>query len=544
MWPFGPRNEYPYTDFHELNTDWILRKITDLDYKVKNWLNDVVPTIRDTVNTWLDDHPEATTTVQDGSITEAKLNDSFLPQVKNYYITPFDFGAVGDGIADDTQAIQDALDTEETVFFPPVTFRVTDSLKIRGNIKGMASPRMDGQGSIIKYDGVYTGDNYLLDISDISNDKGLCINGIALDCNAKICGINYTPDYRPPIKITDVSIWDFSIIGIRIAPQNTTSRCAMLNGISITGGLDASECGIYVSGDANDCSITDFVIMYCQKGIIANGGGLRLDQGHIYTGRSGIADINNYWAATICVSASADVIASNIYIDSGKIGWSQTNGIATISNLFAWYDNYASEVSTKASTVINASGTASIQVGTFTIGGNRDMITALFSNNVKIGNIELRGWGILPTVENTYPYGQLPYMLPNIGKGKYHFNSVSSNWTVVGVFYIGGDGISIMRISRGKYAGDIVCNVENGTPTFTAHAINSTTDVVPVKYSINDKYAYIWTELYTPVAVETIVATPATYNNNSLCPIDISAFPSWTNIETESSEGLNTITYS
>lgn len=37
---------------------------------------EIVPEITQSVNDWLDAHPEATTTVEDGSITEAKLNDS------------------------------------------------------------------------------------------------------------------------------------------------------------------------------------------------------------------------------------------------------------------------------------------------------------------------------------------------------------------------------------------------------------------------------------------------------------------------------------
>lgn len=73
MWPFGPRNNYPYTDFHELNTDWILAKIHGLEEAMKHFVVDTKDTIIETVNKWLDDHPEATTTVQDGAISNAKL---------------------------------------------------------------------------------------------------------------------------------------------------------------------------------------------------------------------------------------------------------------------------------------------------------------------------------------------------------------------------------------------------------------------------------------------------------------------------------------
>lgn len=39
--------------------------------------------IRPAVSEWLDEHPEATTTVQDGSITEDKIDPLFLPRIEN-----------------------------------------------------------------------------------------------------------------------------------------------------------------------------------------------------------------------------------------------------------------------------------------------------------------------------------------------------------------------------------------------------------------------------------------------------------------------------
>lgn len=67
------------------------------------------------VTNWLNAHPEATTTVQDGVINEKKIEVSFLPWIKKDYVTPEMFGAVGDGGKDDTNAIQKMFDSGRTV---------------------------------------------------------------------------------------------------------------------------------------------------------------------------------------------------------------------------------------------------------------------------------------------------------------------------------------------------------------------------------------------------------------------------------------------
>lgn len=73
--------------------------------------------VGEAVDEWLNRHPEATTTVQNGSLTEAKFSDPLKLKTIKDYVTPEMFGAKGDGIADDTEAVNAAASSGKDVAF-------------------------------------------------------------------------------------------------------------------------------------------------------------------------------------------------------------------------------------------------------------------------------------------------------------------------------------------------------------------------------------------------------------------------------------------
>ena len=101
-------------DYNELN-----RKVEDNTLGISKLnegglvLKDEI--IEEDINNWLNEHPEATTTVQNKSITETKISNIFLPYIKNGYVTPEMFGAVGDGVADDSGALEQTLSSNKNI---------------------------------------------------------------------------------------------------------------------------------------------------------------------------------------------------------------------------------------------------------------------------------------------------------------------------------------------------------------------------------------------------------------------------------------------
>lgn len=79
--------------------------------------------------------------IADGAVSPDKLSESFFKQYLNYY-TPEQFGAIGDGVADDTQAFQDMFDTvpdNAVCVLQSYTYKITDTLTLGKNFIRLTS---------------------------------------------------------------------------------------------------------------------------------------------------------------------------------------------------------------------------------------------------------------------------------------------------------------------------------------------------------------------------------------------------------------------
>lgn len=214
----GLFEQFPYTNYHEKNLDWVIEEVKKLADEIGQY--DVH--MEELVDQWLTEHPEYVTTVVDGSLTLPKFTENLKQLTVNGYVTPELYGAVGDGVADDTQAVQDALDDGKPVYFAG-TYKVTAALTAGDSY-------LFGRGKIA-YAGAYV--RHLLSIS------GKClIKDIAIDGN-DACAIALMIVHTDNAIIKNVSVSNCKNI--------VTDPCSC-SGIAI------AECD---SADISDCVITN-----------------------------------------------------------------------------------------------------------------------------------------------------------------------------------------------------------------------------------------------------------------------------------------------
>lgn len=166
-------------DIEQIETDILSveKEIDDVKEDVRK-LNDGGLNLKDEVieadvKNWLSEHPEATTTVQDGALTEAKFSNALKLHTIKDYVTPQMFGAKCDGVTDDTDAFQQAIDTsvalKTLLFIPKGEYLLQNPVVVKTNTiikgEGKAKTIISGTGEKIFTDnGVSC---YRVEISDI-----------------------------------------------------------------------------------------------------------------------------------------------------------------------------------------------------------------------------------------------------------------------------------------------------------------------------------------------------------------------------------------
>lgn len=171
------------------------------------------------VDNWLADHPEATTTVQDHSLTYQKLVNGTLG-----FVTPEMFGAIGDGETDDADALNSALASGKKVILISNYF-TSSAMTVMGEL--------DGNGKTIKC-------NHTVSLSNCANIKNLTLDSDTTTTNAHaITCYNAEKVILENITIENAQQDGIYINNSYVYARNIHIKKAKRNGISfISGNLD------------------------------------------------------------------------------------------------------------------------------------------------------------------------------------------------------------------------------------------------------------------------------------------------------------------
>lgn len=165
-------NEFPYTNFHELNLDWLIKQVKATDEKVDNFILETDDKIISEVDSWLDRHPEATTTVMDGALTLPKFSESLKLVTVKDYDTPEMYGAKGDGVTDDTEALAAMFNAGKGCYRLNADYAISERLNVSGHIFG--------HGTVRAYNKIRINDAFF----NLTGD--LLLEGVSFDCESNI----------------------------------------------------------------------------------------------------------------------------------------------------------------------------------------------------------------------------------------------------------------------------------------------------------------------------------------------------------------------
>ena len=269
------------------------------------WVEVGQPTDEQTNNavmSWLNEHPEATTTVQDHSLNINKMIIGTLG-----YVTPEMFGAVGDGVTDDAEALTRAIETG----YP---------------IKGMKGLKYAVKSQLIFYDNCNIENIHLLVNAQIESaikysKRNTIISNVQIECNNMASyGILGSSD-EPTDTLKFAIIKNCTVIGSLVDGYNTGKVRTFINDCI------AKECvnsGFYI--DTTDTKHDNLVPIDCKYGVYVNAGNTSISRFHpwswvkeqigLFVGTNCSVSIEYYFNDTnqyaISFSAGVDIVIGTL----------------------------------------------------------------------------------------------------------------------------------------------------------------------------------------------------------------------------------------
>lgn len=215
----------------------------------------------------LDNLPTAIKTNIVASINELYTDIRTIPRTTSY-TTPENHGAVGDGIADDTQAINAAFEAENIVVFKNgATYLVSDSLTLPNNARliGNGATIKLKNGTIIRYNEATETPVGVITIKDVSN---VSVENLVIDVNGTTIG-----------TYNDYNNVDNVALAVETARDITIKGCKFIN--------------LYTEGIDTHLTSGNITIENNYFKHVEQFQGLRKDCIYIVSHSSGVLNVNN-----------------------------------------------------------------------------------------------------------------------------------------------------------------------------------------------------------------------------------------------------------
>lgn len=363
-------HEYPYTNFHDLNLDWVLEKMKEMisewaqtktewhsiqtefadlkkyvmdyfanldvqeeinnkldmmleDGSLADLLSIYVPRVYDTFQTLKKSvtAPGVYITrgfynINDGAACNYIINDvkSSLPVNGNMYAHPMCdrnnilyYGARA-GVPDFDNA--DIIsDTPDPIFVPAGDFYVSKKITLgQKNIYGSGQlERLNTPGII--YSKIIAADSFTDDfvLEMTGNNTSVC----QLNIVTKTGGIKFAG--TGTAKLQSVCVEGITTYGYYLA--NPGSRAAFLDDCAAWSNNIIGSIGYYII-KGYDNRLTNIISMGCQKGIYLNGNSIYGTNWHLWCG----GYTNDFWKDTCCIDESSDsrIMCGVLYMDTAK----------------------------------------------------------------------------------------------------------------------------------------------------------------------------------------------------------------------------------
>ncbi len=239
-------------------------------------------------------------------------------------VTPQDFGAVGDGVADDTTAIQAAIDSGNNVQIPKGTYKISSTIKLVNDYQ-----KLEGSGKNTVLENSTTSAR-LFQIGDTGN-SGVAGQFCSLS-NITLKGNSNTTEGLAILSIVDDSIAraarDVSLTDVRIQDVGAGYGLRVSAWELSTIALTIFDCnkGILLGSEANSCNFTNTYVTGCTNEAVDLPNRSSAPSNIVFTGLT--AQYSGGSTATVHIDDGNVILFDGLYLEANTA----TNNVYVSTN--------------------------------------------------------------------------------------------------------------------------------------------------------------------------------------------------------------------